>query len=79
MKLLDLTYDDSLEVSAMATPVRPSNVPTIQCDVCMKEIPASESKSAEARDYVMNFCGLECYDQWRKNAAGQSEQDKTKS
>lgn len=53
----------------MTTTMRPTSVPIIQCDVCMKEIPASEAKSAEAQDYVMNFCGLECYDQWRNNAA----------
>ncbi len=53
----------------MATPLRPTNVETIQCDVCMKEIPVSEAKNAEVQDYVMHFCGLACYDQWRKQAA----------
>ena len=37
----------------------------ISCDVCLKEIPASEAKSEEANDYVAHFCGLDCYDQWR--------------
>ncbi len=40
----------------------------VQCDVCMKEIPATEAKSAEASDYVSHFCGLECYEKWRKQA-----------
>lgn len=40
----------------------------IKCDVCMKEVPASEAKSAEASDYVAHFCGLECYEKWRKQA-----------
>lgn len=40
----------------------------IKCDVCMKEVPASEAKSAEASDYVAHFCGLECHEKWRKQA-----------
>ncbi|HHJ80867.1 MAG TPA: DUF3330 domain-containing protein [Candidatus Tenderia electrophaga] len=40
----------------------------VQCDVCLKEVPASESKSAEASDYVAHFCGLDCYAQWVKKA-----------
>jgi len=41
----------------------------VQCDVCLKEIPASEAKSAEASDYVAHFCGLDCYEKWTKKAA----------
>ncbi len=40
----------------------------ISCEVCMKEIPASEAQSAEAEDYVAFFCGLECFEQWEKAA-----------
>lgn len=36
----------------------------VKCEVCMKEVPQSEAKSAEARDYVMHFCGLDCYSKW---------------
>ena len=38
----------------------------VNCEVCMKSIPKSESKNAEAVDYVAYFCGLECYDNWKK-------------
>lgn len=38
----------------------------VACDVCLREIPASEARSEEASDYVMYFCGLECYGKWRK-------------
>lgn len=38
----------------------------LKCDVCMKEVPVSEAKSAEASDYVAHFCGLECFEKWRK-------------
>jgi hypothetical protein len=31
----------------------------------MKEIPKSEAKSPEAADYVIYFCGLECYAKWQ--------------
>ncbi len=47
------------------------NKPTeevIECSVCLKEIPSSEAKSAEASDYVAHFCGLDCYDKWVKKA-----------
>ena len=36
----------------------------IACEICMKEIPASEAKSDEASDYVRYFCGLDCYERW---------------
>ena len=38
----------------------------VQCEICLKEIPKSEAKSAEAQDYVMHFCGLDCYEKWSK-------------
>lgn len=47
----------------------------VQCSVCMKEIPVSEAKSAEATDYVAHFCGLSCYEKW----AHQNEQAKKPS
>ena len=40
----------------------------VACDVCLREIPASEARSEEASDYVMYFCGLECYGRWRIQA-----------
>lgn len=50
-------------MSETKTPVQDQ---LVQCDVCLKEIPASDSKNVEASDYVSHFCGLECYDKWRK-------------
>lgn len=43
------------------------------CETCLKEIPQSEAHSEEAADYVANFCGLECYQQWKSQ-----QQDKRK-
>lgn len=37
----------------------------VECEICLKEIPASEAKNEEASDYVLHFCGLECFDKWR--------------
>ena len=37
------------------------NVP---CEICLKEVPRSEAKIEEAADYVLYFCGLDCYKKW---------------
>ncbi len=37
----------------------------VSCEVCLKEIPVSEAKSAEAVDYFVHFCGLDCYEKWK--------------
>lgn len=39
---------------------------TIECEVCLKEIPKAEAKSEEATDYVIHFCGLDCYSKWKE-------------
>jgi len=46
---------------------------TMSCDLCMQEIPRSEAKCGEVHDYVMHFCGLDCYEKWR-NQVDQKEQ-----
>lgn len=38
----------------------------IACEICLKEIPESEGSKSEVDDYVVYFCGLECYEQWSK-------------
>jgi hypothetical protein len=43
---------------------------TVPCAQCRKEVPVSEAKVAEAADYVMYFCGLQCYAEWAKHAKG---------
>lgn len=39
----------------------------LQCEMCMKEVPASVAQSFEGIDYVHHFCGLECLGLWRGN------------
>ena len=45
----------------------------VDCEICLKEIPLSEAKNEEATDYVMYFCGLECFEKW-KESKGAEEQ-----
>jgi len=38
----------------------------VACAVCLKALPLSEATSVKATDYIVYYCGLECYDQWKK-------------
>ena len=51
------------------------NNEVIACDVCMKEVPASEAKSEEASDYVRHFCGLDCYEKWSNQEKHENKSD----
>jgi len=48
-----------------------SSVPLdrIPCTVCQHEIPSSEALVAEATDYLVYFCGLDCYNRWLNRRA----------
>lgn len=64
----------------MATHARPSDAPLVACDVCLKQIPTSEAMVPEATDYVVHFCGLECYRQWEnQRQASDAPTDKPSS
>ena len=45
----------------------PENI-LVSCAVCLSEIPYDESSVVEVEDYVLYFCGLECYQLWRRAA-----------
>lgn len=45
---------------------KPPQDETVACEICLKEIPTSEAKSEEATDYVLHFCGIECYAKWKE-------------
>lgn len=49
----------------MSDTPRPTEPETIECKVCLKEVPKSEAKISEVEDYVQHFCGLECYKKWQ--------------
>ena len=42
----------------------------VTCEVCFKEIPISEATSVKATDYIVYYCGLDCYDRWKNQKAG---------
>ena len=44
---------------------KPSDPKLVACEVCRTEIPISEAKNEEAVDYVLYFCGLDCYAKWK--------------
>jgi len=48
----------------------------VPCEICLKEIPVSEAKMAEAADYVAYFCGLDCFEKWTR---GNEQEQKTKA
>lgn len=41
----------------------------VTCTVCLKEVPADSVNVTDAQDYVHHFCGLDCLEVWRKQAA----------
>ena len=57
----------------MATGVTQIDTGSVACEVCLNEIPHSEAGIVEANEYVLYFCGLECYHRWRE----QQETDET--
>lgn len=57
---------------------RPVEEQHIRCEVCLKEIPRDEALSREGEDYVVNFCGLACFEKWQKDAPSYHLHDKDK-
>jgi hypothetical protein len=45
-------------------------LPRVSCTTCEHEVAVSEAVVPEAADYVMYFCGLDCYERWRAQANG---------
>ena len=39
----------------------------LDCDQCIREIPVSEDVSGEAGDYIMHYCRIECYEDWKRS------------
>ena len=58
----------------MAEFVDPAEPGTVSCEVCLKEMQHAHAMMEEVNDYVMYFCGLECYSRWREgNPPGEGE------
>lgn len=49
----------------MTAQEKPPGIEQVACEVCLKEVPKSEAMVAEATDYVLHFCGLDCYAKWQ--------------
>lgn len=45
----------------------------VACEICLKEIPLDEADSAEGSDYVVHFCGLECFEKWQRRQPPRQE------
>ena len=44
----------------------PEEPTLIDCEICFKEIPDSVAMTEEGEDYVVHFCGLDCYAAWKQ-------------
>lgn len=61
----------------MTTHDKPVELETVKCEVCLKEVPLSEATVPEATDYLVNFCGLECYEKWKEQGNASKVEGKT--
>ncbi len=52
----------------MNSNLQSENSVTVSCEVCLEQVPSSEAKMEEANDYVLYFCGLDCYGIWRERS-----------
>lgn len=45
-----------------------ANMPTeeglVACEICLREVPVSEAQCPEVVEYVVYFCGTDCYTKW---------------
>ncbi len=60
----------------MTTVVEIADVEQVACEMCLKEVPKSEAAVPEATDYVVYFCGLDCYQKWQNQRDQADGQDK---
>ncbi len=58
----------------MNNSVQPDKPVIVSCKECLKQIPHSEAKMEEAGDYVLYFCGLDCYKIWRERCDREGKQ-----
>lgn len=58
---------------------KPVELELVACDICLKEVPISEATVPEATDYVVHFCGIDCYQKWKQQAEPADEPGTTPS
>lgn len=57
----------------MATSDKPVKPTLVSCEVCLKEVPIAEAMIPEATDYFVYFCGLQCYEKWKRQGGKPKE------
>ena len=57
----------------MAKRDKPLDLEQVTCAVCLKDVPRSEATVPEALDYVVYFCGLDCFETWKRQGARSDE------
>ena len=55
---------------------KPLEVERVACEMCLKEVPKSEAAVPEAREYLVYFCGLDCYEKWKSQCDERNNQAK---
>jgi hypothetical protein len=63
----------------MSKPKQTAPEARVTCEMCLKQVPASEATIPEAVDYFVQFCGLDCYDLWQKKIQQGQSQAKPKA
>lgn len=51
---------------------KPAMPEQVSCEICMKEVPKTVAMNAEGGEYVLYFCGLDCYQKWSGGEAGKA-------
>jgi hypothetical protein len=57
----------------MTTADKPIDVERVACEICLREVPVSEATVPEATDYIVYFCGLDCYERWKRQSRQPAE------
>lgn len=63
---LDPNQDQRPDQSQNSHPtiIAPDISQRIDCEACRTNIPLSAAKTSEGEDYIIYFCGLQCYEKW---------------
>lgn len=48
--------------------------PILSCEICLREMPHDLVHTHEGPDYVLHFCGLDCYRTWQKRQEAMDRQ-----
>ena len=49
----------------MTTTEKKVEIEQVSCEICLKEVPLEDVFNPETADYVVHFCGLDCYEEWK--------------